>query len=112
MNSTESGRFAAPQPPPRGALSPAAPAEITTAEAPPDCEKVATVLDKVESGQATHEDVEYLIDHANDCSPCFKSIEKQRLFVSFLQSSLQLKGVPSELAVAIRESIGREVAAG
>lgn len=74
-----------------------------------DCEKVATVLDKVEADQATHEEVEYLIDHAQDCSPCFQSIEKQRLFIAFLQGTLRQKGVPAQLAAAIRETIQREV---
>jgi hypothetical protein len=75
-----------------------------------DCEKVATVLDKVETGNASSEEVDYLIDHAQDCSPCFQSIEKQRLFIGFLQGNLHHKGVPTALATAIRETIAREAA--
>ena len=74
-----------------------------TAEA--DCDKIATVLDRVETGDASAEEVDYLIDHAQDCSPCFSSIDKQRLFIAFVQGNVRLKGVPAELANAIRASI-------
>lgn len=99
MNTTDPGN--------EHAFHPKAPA----ADAEADCEKVATVLDKVETGIATSEEVDYLIDHAQDCSPCFPSIEKQRLFIAFLQGNVRQKGVPTQLANAIRASIQREVAA-
>lgn len=87
------------------------PGNAHAADPEADCEKVAIVLDKVEAGAATSAEVDYLIDHAQDCSPCFPSIEKQRLFIAFLQGSLRQKGVPTELANAIRSTIQREVTA-
>ncbi|MBC7446778.1 MAG: hypothetical protein H7330_01835 [Hymenobacteraceae bacterium] len=76
-----------------------------------DCDKIATVLDKVEAGDASPEEVDYLLDHAQDCSPCFSSIDKQRLFIAFVQGNVRQKGVPASLATAIRTSIEYEVAA-
>ena len=87
------------------------PGSAHAADPEADCEKVASVLDKVEAGDATSAEVNYLIDHAQGCSPCFQSIDKQRLFIAFLQGSLRQKGVPTELANAIRATIEREVAA-
>ncbi len=82
----------------------AAPQEAaSTAET--DCEKLADVLDHVEAGEASADELEYLIDHAQDCSPCFSTIDKQRLFIAFLQGNVQQKGVPASLANAIRVSI-------
>lgn len=83
-------------------------AHLPTAEPEADCEKIATVLEKVESGDVSAEEVEYLIDHAQDCSPCFSSIDKQRLFISFLQGNVRQRGVPASLAAAIRASIAQE----
>ncbi len=76
-----------------------------------DCDKIATVLDKIETGEATPAELEYLIDNAQDCSPCFSSIEKQRLFIAFVQGNVRQKGVPAALAVTIRQSIAQEVSA-
>lgn len=75
------------------------------AEAETDCDKIAAVLDRVEAGDVSPEEVDYLLDHAQDCSPCFSSIDKQRLFIAFVQGNVRLKGVPAELANAIRASI-------
>ena len=77
-------------------------------EAETDCDKIAEVLDRVETGEVSAEEVDYLLDHAQDCSPCFSSIDKQRLFIAFVQGSVRLKGVPAELANAIRASIEHE----
>ncbi len=103
MNTTDHGFHRAPE------LGNSTVSSATIPEA--DCEKVATVLDKFESGSASTEEVDYLIDHAQDCSPCFQSIEKQRLFIGFLQGHVHSKGVPEALATAIRETIAREAAA-
>lgn len=104
MNMLDSGRFGAPQPLPRADTG-----HATTAD---DCEKVASVLDKVATGDASPEEVEYLLASAEDCSPCFDSIEKQRLFVSFLKGNLRQHGVPADLAAAIRQRIQQEEAVG
>ena len=76
-----------------------------------DCDKIASVLEKVEVGEATPAEVDYLIDHAQDCSPCFSSIDKQRLFIAFVQGNVRQKGVPAALAASIRQSIAQEVSA-
>ncbi len=84
---------------------------LMAAEPETDCDKIATVLDKVEVGDASPEEVDYLLDHAQDCSPCFSSIDKQRLFISFVQGNVRQKGVPASLASAIRASIEHEAIA-
>ncbi len=101
MNMLDSGRFGAPQP--------RADTDHATAD---DCEKVALVLDKLATGDVSPDEVEYLIASAEDCSPCFASIEKQRLFVSFLKGNLRQPGVPADLAAAIRQRIQQEEALG
>lgn len=80
-------------------------------QAETDCGKLAIVLDKIEAGDATSAELEYLIDNAQDCSPCFSSIEKQRLFIAFVQGNVRQKGVPAALAATIRQSIAQEVSA-
>lgn len=107
MNTPDSGRFGAPQPLPRADTG-----HATAAATADDCEKVASVLDKVAAGDASPEEVEYLLASAEDCSPCFDSIEKQRLFVSFLKGNLRQHGVPADLAAAIRQRIQQEEAVG
>lgn len=90
---------------------------LTTAAAAPlgathafeiDCDKVATVLDRVETGDASPAEVDYLIDHVQDCSPCFSSIDQQRLFIAFVQGNLRPYSVPASLMTAIRASIAQE----
>ncbi len=94
------------------ARSQAAAAPQTAApDAETDCDKIANVLDRVEAGDISAEDVDYLLNHAQDCSPCFSSIDKQRLFIAFVQGNVRQKGVPAELANAIRASIQHEVPA-
>jgi hypothetical protein len=68
----------------------------------PDCERVNTVLDQLIEGHAVAEaDEDYLYDHATDCSPCFDSIEKQRVFVNFLNQRVARKPIPTSLHAAI-----------
>lgn len=71
----------------------------------PDCDKVVGVFEKWLEGKATLEDEEYLAEIASDCSPCFESIEKQRLFVDFLNQSLHRQGVPASLVDSIKLKI-------
>ena len=77
----------------------------------PDCERVNTVLDQLIEGQSvTMEDEDYLYDHATDCSPCFDSIEKQRVFVGFLNQRVSRQPIPASLHDAILARIGATTA--
>ncbi|UOR05335.1 hypothetical protein MUN82_20690 [Hymenobacter aerilatus] len=67
-----------------------------------DCERVNTILDQIIVGNdPSVEDEEYFISHAEDCSPCFDSIEKQHIFVDFLAQHVGRKGAPSSLPETI-----------
>jgi hypothetical protein len=77
----------------------------------PDCERVNTVLDQLIEGHAvTEADEDYLYDHATDCSPCFDDIEKQRVFIGFLNQRVLRRPIPSTLHQAIMARVGVEVA--
>ena len=68
----------------------------------PDCERVNTILDQIIVGNdPSVEDEEYFVSHAEDCSPCFDSIEKQHVFIGFLAQHVSRKGAPSSLPEAI-----------
>jgi hypothetical protein len=76
-----------------------------------DCERVNTILDQIIVGQEpSAEDESYFIDHAHDCSPCFDSIEKQRLFVDFLTEKVGRKGAPAALPHTILARLQEEMA--
>lgn len=80
-------------------------------ESGPDCERMNTVLDQIIEGQApTAEDEDYLIHHADDCSPCFDDIKKQRIFIDFLGQRLGRKASPNHLPHAIMARVQAEVA--
>jgi hypothetical protein len=77
----------------------------------PDCERVNTVLDQLIEGQAvTMEDEDYLYDHATDCSPCFDDINKQRVFVDFLNQRVSRKPIPASLHESILARVRAEMA--
>ena len=77
----------------------------------PDCERVNTVLDQLIEGQSvTMEDEDYLYDHATDCSPCFDSIDKQRVFVGFLNQRVSRRPIPASLHDAILARVGATTA--
>lgn len=79
-------------------------AQATATDAP-DCERVNTILDQIIVGNdPSVEDEEYFISHAEDCSPCFDSIEKQHIFIDFLAQHVGRKGAPSSLPEAIMNS--------
>ncbi len=71
----------------------------------PDCEKVQGVFEKWLEGIATAEDEAFLAEQADECSPCFDSVDKQRLFVQFLNASLRRPGMPANLAESIKSKI-------
>ena len=76
-----------------------------------DCERVNTILDQIIEGrEPSVEDESYFIDHAQDCSPCFDSIDKQRIFVDFLTEKVGRKGAPSSLPNAILARLQQEMA--
>ncbi|MBF9238789.1 hypothetical protein I2I05_15410 [Hymenobacter sp. BT683] len=76
-----------------------------------DCERVNTVLDQLIEGQpVTAEDEDYLYDHANDCSPCFDDIEKQRIFIGFLNKGLSRRPSPASLQESILARVSAEMA--
>lgn len=77
----------------------------------PDCERVNTILDQIIVGQEpTAEDEEYFVNHAEDCSPCFDSIDKQRIFVDFLAQHVGRKGAPASLSTSILARVQAEMA--
>ena len=77
----------------------------------PDCERVNTILDQLIVGQdPTAEDEDYFINHAEDCSPCFDSIEKQNIFIDFLAQHVGRKGAPAKLSQTILAKVQAEMA--
>ena len=76
-----------------------------------DCERVNTVLDQLIEGQLlTAEDEDYLYDHATDCSPCFDDLEKQRVFIGFLNQRVTRQPIPATLHDAILARVGAQMA--
>ncbi|WP_205501679.1 hypothetical protein [Rufibacter psychrotolerans] len=71
----------------------------------PDCEKVQGVFEKWLEGVATKDDEAFLAELADECSPCFESVDKQRLFVKFLNASLRPPGMPATLVETIKSKI-------
>jgi len=77
----------------------------------PDCERVNNVLDHLIEGQpVTAEDEDYLYDHATDCSPCFDDLEKQRIFISFLNQRVSRRPIPISLPAVIMARVRVEMA--
>ncbi|RNI26133.1 hypothetical protein EFB08_15050 [Rufibacter latericius] len=70
-----------------------------------DCEKVQGVFEKWLEGVATSDDEAFLAERADECSPCFESVDKQRLFVQFLNATLRRPGMPATLADTIKSRI-------
>ena len=76
-----------------------------------DCERVNTILDQLVVGQQpTVEDENFIVDHADDCSPCFDSIDKQRAFIGFLMTHVGRKGAPNSLPQTILSRLQTEMA--
>jgi len=76
-----------------------------------DCERVNTILDQIIVGQEpTAEDTEYFIHNAEDCSPCFDSIEKQQIFIDFLGQHLGRRKAPVALSNSILAKLQVEMA--
>ncbi|MGI4742873.1 MAG: hypothetical protein ACRYG7_47595 [Janthinobacterium lividum] len=76
-----------------------------------DCERVNIVLDQLLEGRMlAEEDENYLINHADDCSPCFEDIKKQQVFVTFLKQKVDRKPAPSALPRAIMARLHAEMA--
>lgn len=68
----------------------------------PDCERVNTILDQIIVGNdPSLEDEEYFVNHAEDCSPCFDSLDKQHIFIDFLAQHVGRKGAPASLSETI-----------
>jgi hypothetical protein len=83
----------------------------TTADNGADCERVNIVLDQLLEGRMlAEEDEDYLINHADDCSPCFEDIKKQQVFVTFLKQKVSHKTAPSALPHAIMARLQAEMA--
>lgn len=77
----------------------------------PDCDRVNTVLDQLIDGHAvTEADEDYLYDHATDCSPCFDDLDKQRVFIGFLNQRVSRRPIPASLHQSILSRVGAEVA--
>ncbi|MCI1188781.1 hypothetical protein MON38_15240 [Hymenobacter sp. DH14] len=76
----------------------------------PDCDRVNTVLDQLIDGHAvTEADEDYLYDHATDCSPCFEDLDKQRVFINFLNQRVSRRPIPASLHQSILARVGAEV---
>lgn len=87
------------------------PALIDARDNEADCERVNIVLDQLLEGRVLAEDdADYLIHYADDCSPCFDSIEKQKVFVSFLKQKVNHKQAPSTLPHTIMARLQAEMA--
>ncbi|MFC6998242.1 hypothetical protein [Rufibacter roseus] len=71
----------------------------------PDCEKVVDTFEKWLKGKATQEEEAFLAEQADECSPCFESIDQQQLFVKFLNASLPRPGAPTNLVETIKSKI-------
>jgi hypothetical protein len=68
-------------------------------------------LDQLLEGRVlAEEDGDYLIDHADDCSPCFEDIKKQQVFIGFLKQKVNHKLAPSTLPHAIMARLQAEMA--
>ena len=77
----------------------------------PDCERVNTVLDQLIDGKpVTAEEEDYLYDHGTDCSPCFDDIQKQRIFIDFLNQRVSRQPLPARLPAAILARVHAEMA--
>ena len=88
-----------------------APVAPTPSDNGPDCDRVNTVLDQLIDGHAvTMADEEYLHDHATDCSPCFDDINKQHVFVKFLNERVTRKSIPEHMHHSILAHVGAAVA--
>ena len=84
---------------------------VTPIDNGPDCERVNTVLDKLIEGQPVDAaDEDFLYDNASDCSPCFDDIEKQRVFVQFLNQRVSRRSIPASLHEAILARVGAQMA--
>ena len=76
-----------------------------------DCDRVNIVLDQLLEGRRlTEEEEDYLIHHADDCSPCFDDIKKQQVFVGFLNQKVGRRPAPSALPHAIMARLQAEMA--
>ena len=76
-----------------------------------DCDRVNIVLDQLLEGRLlTEAEEDYLIDHADDCSPCFDDIRKQQVFVSFLKQKVSRQTAPKALPHAIMARLHAEIA--
>jgi hypothetical protein len=76
-----------------------------------DYDKSPVAFDPTITNVAADGETDYLIDPSQDCSPCFSDIEKQRLFIAFVQQNVRTKSVPAPLAATIRQGIAQEVSA-
>lgn len=70
-----------------------------------ECGKVMEILDKMIEGYASYEEEVFFGNYAEDCSPCFEDLEKQRLFIQFLNQTIEHKGAPPTLIDSIKSRI-------
>jgi hypothetical protein len=77
----------------------------------PDCERVNTVLDQLIEGQpVTAEEEDFLYDHGTDCSPCFDDLNKQHIFIDFLNQRVSRRPTPASLPQAIMARVSAVMA--
>ena len=72
----------------------------------PDCEHVNDLVDQLAEGSPlTAADEDYLLNHHDDCSPCFDDIRKQHIFVSFLTDRVARRQSPTALHTTILSQV-------
>jgi hypothetical protein len=74
-----------------------------------ECDKVMEILDRMIDGYASYEEEIFFGNHAEDCSPCFQDLERQRVFIQFLNTTIKHKGVPDTLIHSIKSGIDKTV---
>ena len=80
---------------------------VSRAPGEQECDKVMEILDRMIEGYASYEEEVFFGNHAEDCSPCFQDLERQRLFIEFLNTTIKHKGVPDSLITSIKSSINK-----
>ncbi len=77
----------------------------------PDCDRVNIVLDQLLEGRSLAEaDEEFLVHHAEDCSPCFDDLRKQQFFIGFLSDKVARRSAPGHLHGTILARVQSDIA--
>ena len=72
------------------------------------CECVKS-LQMVVDGEATREQEEYFMNHLDECLPCYNFYEVEKSVKEMLQSKIEKKCCPPQLAENIREKLKKSM---